>query len=224
MAIARLFARNAVAAINLVPLPRVMAVRNDTFSVPDTVAIYSDDAMSDSIEAQTTTGQFYAVQTLRQMMPPEVERGPGLVPPGIKLAGVAITDNKSRLGYRGTMLDVARHFITLDYIRETIERMALLKLNVLHLHLTDDQGWRVEIKSYPNLITVGVATQVGGDHPPGGTRWYYTQDEMKALVAYAGAEAPVPRDAGTQKHSKSICSYYRYQISMQSRKDLIRKY
>jgi len=234
------WAGNAGAAINIVPLPRAMTLSNDTFSVPDTVAIYSDDAMSDStvpwiaklfqqagkktrhvfpatyakimvrhapgtdtlgsdgyrlnitkdnitIEAQTTIGQFYAVQSLRQMLPPEVERGPGLVPPSIKLASVAITDNKVRLGYRGTMLDVCRHFISLNYIRETIDRMALLKLNVLHLHLSDDQGWRIEIKSYPNLTTVGAATQVGGDHPPSGTRWYYTQDEMKALVAYAAA-------------------------------------
>ena len=132
-----------------------------------------------TIEAQTTTGQFYAVQSLRQMLPPEVERGSGLVPSTIKLNGVAIVDNKSRLGYRGTMLDMCRHFISLNYVRETIDRMALLKLNVLHLHLSDDQGWRIEIKSYPNLTTVGAATQVGGAHPPSGTRWYYTQDEMK---------------------------------------------
>ena len=235
-----LLAGNAGAAINIVPLPRVVTVRADTFTVPDTVAIYSDDATSDStvpwiarlfsqagkktrhvypanyakiavrhapgtdtlgtdgyrliitkdnisIEAQTSTGQFYAVQSLRQMLPPEIERSPKLVPSTIKLGGVAITDNKSRLGYRGTMLDVSRHFISLNYVRETVDRLALLKLNVLHLHLTDDQGWRIEIKSYPNLTTIGAATQVGGAHPPAGTRWYYTQDEMKNLVAYAAA-------------------------------------
>lgn len=233
-------AGNAVASINIIPLPRVMTMRSDTFTVPDTVAIYSDDATSDStvpwiaklfqqagkktrhvypsnyakiivrhapatdtlgsdgyrltitkdnitLEAQTTTGQFYAMQSLRQMLPPEVERGPGLVPSIIKLNGIAITDNKSRLGYRGTMLDICRHFISLNYVRETIDRMALLKLNVLHLHLSDDQGWRIEIKSYPNLTTVGAATQVGGAHPPSGARWYYTQDEMKTMVAYAAA-------------------------------------
>jgi hexosaminidase len=230
----------AVAAINIIPLPRVVTVRADTFTVPDTVAIYSDDATSDStvpwvarlfgqagkkirhvfpanyakiivrhapgtdtlgpdgyrltitkdnitLEAQSATGQFYAVQSLRQMLPPEIERNPNLVPSSIKLGGVAITDNKSRLGYRGTMLDISRHFISLNYVRETIERMALLKLNVLHLHLSDDQGWRIEIKSYPNLTTVGAATQVGGAHPPAGSRWYYTQDEMKNMVAYAAA-------------------------------------
>jgi hexosaminidase len=235
-----LMAGNAGAAINIIPLPRAVTARSDTFTVPDTVAIYSDDAASDStvpwiaklfeqagkktrhvfpaqyakviirhapgsdtlgpdgyrltitrdnisIEAQTTTGQFYAVQSLRQMLPPEIERSPKLVPSTIKLGGVAITDNKSRLGYRGTMLDVSRHFITLNYVRETVDRLALLKLNVLHLHLTDDQGWRIEIKSYPNLTTVGAATQVGGAHPPAGTRWYYTQEEMKTLVAYAAA-------------------------------------
>jgi hexosaminidase len=235
-----LLAGNASAAINIVPLPRVVTVRADTFMVPDTVTIYSDDAVSDStvpwiaklfeqagkktrhvypaqyakvivrhapatdtlgsdgyrltitkdnisIEAQTTTGQFYAVQSLRQMLPPEIERSPKLVPSTIKLGGVAITDNKFRLGYRGTMLDVSRHFITLNYVRETVDRLALLKLNALHLHLTDDQGWRIEIKSYPNLTTIGASTQVGGAHPPAGTRWYYTQDEMKNLVAYAAA-------------------------------------
>ncbi|MBN1128685.1 MAG: beta-N-acetylhexosaminidase [Chitinispirillaceae bacterium] len=235
-----ILAGNADAAINIIPLPRSMAARSDTFIVPDTVAVYSDDATSDStvpwiarlfqqagkktrhvfpaqyanitvrhasgtdtlgsdgyrltvtrdniaIEAQTTTGQFYAVQSLRQMMPPEIERKSSLAPSTIRLQGVAIVDNKSRLGYRGTMLDVSRHFITLNYVRETIERMALFKLNVLHLHLTDDQGWRIEIKSYPNLTTIGAATQVGGAHPPAGDRWYYTQDEMKDLVAYAAA-------------------------------------
>ena len=235
-----LLAGNAVAAINIIPLPRAITARADTFTVPDTVAIYSDDPTSDStapwmaklfaqagkktrrvypaayakvlirhapgtdslgadgyrltitkdnitLEAQTATGQFYGVQSLRQMLPPEVERGPGLVPSIIKLNGVAITDNKSRLGYRGTMLDVCRHFISLNYVRETVDRLALLKLNVLHLHLSDDQGWRIEIKSYPNLTTVGAATQVGGAHPPAGARWYYTQEEMKNLVAYAAA-------------------------------------
>jgi len=78
------------------------------------------------------------------------------------------------------MLDPSRRFITADYIKQHIDRMALYKLNRLHLHLSDDQGWRLEIKSRPRLTTFGSSTQVGG-----GKSGYYTQDEMKEIIAYA---------------------------------------
>ena len=85
-----------------------------------------------------------------------------------------------RFAWRGAMLDVARHFFTVDEVEQYIDLLALYKLNVLHLHLSDDQGWRIEIKSRPNLAVMGGRTQVGG-----GTGGFYTQDEYAGIVRYA---------------------------------------
>lgn len=90
-----------------------------------------------------------------------------------------ITDKPS-YGWRGSMLDVARHFFTKENVKRYIDLIAMYKMNRLHLHLSDDQGWRIEIKSWPNLAVHGGSTEVGGDK--GG---YYTQEEYKELVAYA---------------------------------------
>lgn len=83
-------------------------------------------------------------------------------------------------GYRGSMLDVARHFFTVDQVKRYIDLIAGLKMNVLHLHLTDDQGWRIEIKSWPKLTSHGGKTEVGG-----GEGGFYTQDDFKEIVQYA---------------------------------------
>ena len=82
--------------------------------------------------------------------------------------------------YRGSMLDVARHFFNVDDIKKYIDLLAYYKYNVLHLHLSDDQGWRIEIKSWPKLTEIGGSTEVGGE--AGG---FYTQDEYKEIVNYA---------------------------------------
>ena len=87
-----------------------------------------------------------------------------------------------RFQWRGMMLDVSRHFLGPDDVKRFIDLMALYKMNRLHLHLADDQGWRIEILSRPNLALVGGSTKVGGG--PGG---YYTQAEYKDLVAYAAS-------------------------------------
>ncbi len=86
-----------------------------------------------------------------------------------------------RFAYRGAMLDVARHFFAPDEVKRYIDQIALYKINTLHLHLADDQGWRIEIKSWPRLTTYGGSTEVGGG--PGG---YYTQDQYRDLVALRG--------------------------------------
>ena len=95
------------------------------------------------------------------------------------LKALAVVD-APRFGYRGFMLDVARHFFTVDEVKQFIDLLALYKLNVLHLHLSDDQGWRIEIKSRPRLAAMGSATQVGGG--PGG---FYTQADYAEIVRYA---------------------------------------
>ncbi|MGD1103824.1 MAG: beta-N-acetylhexosaminidase [Terriglobia bacterium] len=131
------------------------------------------------IEAEKATGLFYGVQTLRQMLPPEIESH-AAVKKRIEIPCLQIQD-QPRFSWRGLMLDCSRTFLPISYLRSTIDRMALYKLNMLHLHLTDDQGWRLEIKKYPELTTVGAhyAARYGGD---GG---FYTQQEMRDLIAYA---------------------------------------
>lgn len=134
-----------------------------------------DDAIT--AEARTDAGLFYAVETLRQLLPP--------APPAkghvITLPHLAITDVPA-YGWRGSSLDVARSFLPVDYLKAHIDRMAFFKLNRLHLHLTDDQGWRIEIKRYPRLTEIGGASAVKGGRPG-----FYTQAELRELVAYAAA-------------------------------------
>jgi hexosaminidase len=132
------------------------------------------------ISSSGAAGIFYGIQTLLQLFPVEIEHKTSqsvdwVIPQG------SIEDSPS-YAYRGSMLDVARHFISVDNVKSYIDQMATLKLNYLHLHLTDDQGWRIEIKSWPKLTEIGGSTQVGG--AKGG---FYTQEEYKDLVAYAAA-------------------------------------
>lgn len=130
------------------------------------------------ITANKPAGLFYGVQTVRQLLPPGVEMtdlqaGPWDIPTG------TIRDYPV-YSYRGAMRDVARHFFGPDDIKIFIDQMALYKMNFLHLHLTDDQGWRIEIKSWPNLAVHGGSTQVGG-----GEGGYYTQEQYSDIVRYA---------------------------------------
>ena len=125
-------------------------------------------------EALQPAGLFYAVQTLRQLLPP-----PGHAGAVVLLPAGEIMDYP-RFAWRGAMLDVARHFFGVEDVKRYIDLLAMYKLNVLHLHLADDQGWRIEIKSWPQLALVGGSTAVNGE---GGG--YYTQAQYTELVAYA---------------------------------------
>lgn len=123
-------------------------------------------------------GLVRGTQSIRQLLPHTIEHrmpqpGPWLIP------AMTIRDYP-RFAWRGMMLDVARHFFTVAEVKRCIDLAAFYKLNRFHLHLTDDQGWRLEIKSWPELVRTGGRTQVGGG--PGG---YYTQEEYAELVAYA---------------------------------------
>lgn len=130
------------------------------------------------ITAKTPAGVFYGAQTLRQLLPWSVElRGPR--PFAVFVPAARITDTP-RFGWRGAMLDVARHFFGPADVKRYIDLIALYKMNRLHLHLTDDQGWRIQIRSWPKLTTVGGSTQVKGG--PGG---FYTKKDYADIVAYA---------------------------------------
>jgi len=132
------------------------------------------------ILAATPAGLFYATQSLRQLLPVSVEY-PAAAQRVLRLNAATIRD-EPRYEWRGAMLDVARHFLPLRDVERFVDLMALYKLNRLHLHLADDQGWRIEITSRPNLTAVGGSTQVGG-----GAGGFYTQREYRELVAYAAA-------------------------------------
>jgi hexosaminidase len=131
-----------------------------------------------TLVAPQPAGLFRGVQTIRQLLPAAIERS--TAQPGEYSMATGTIRDYPRFGWRGMMLDVARHFFGVDHLKRLIDLMALYKLNRLHLHLTDDQGWRIAINSWPNLATYGGSTEVGGG--PGG---YYTQAEYAEIVAYA---------------------------------------
>ena len=136
-----------------------------------------------SLRASTPAGLFYGVQTIRQLLPywGEYEAVMYPKPRPLTLPALHIVD-APRYAWRGAMLDVARHFFTVDDVKRYVDLLALHKMNRLHLHLADDQGWRIEIKARPNLTLLGAASEVGGG--PGG---FYTQQQYADLVAYAAA-------------------------------------
>lgn len=131
-----------------------------------------------SLIANKPAGLFHGIQTIRQLLPSQVEMSTKQKGPW-KIATGTIRDYPS-YSYRGSMLDVARHFFTVDEVKTLIDQLAFYKMNMLHLHLSDDQGWRIEIKSWPNLTAHGGKTEVGG-----GEGGYYTQEQYADIVKYA---------------------------------------
>ncbi|MGB5315411.1 MAG: family 20 glycosylhydrolase [Robiginitalea sp.] len=140
------------------------------------LAISSDSIL---LRSATAEGAFRGVQTLRQLIP-HISNDTLAEYPVWVIPGGTIQDEPT-FEYRGGMLDVARHFFDISDVKKYLDIMAYYKMNYLHLHLTDDQGWRIEITSWPKLTEIGGQTEVGGE--AGG---YYTQEAYKELVAYAG--------------------------------------
>ncbi len=130
------------------------------------------------LSAGTPEGIFRGIQTLRQLLPAAIERREPQNR-SWKISTGSIEDHPV-YAYRGAMLDVARHFFGANDVKRFIDLMSAYKMNVLHLHLADDQGWRIEIKSWPALTEIGGSTQVGG-----GKGGFYTQETYKDLVRYA---------------------------------------
>ena len=158
---------------------------------------YTLDVSSDKIEIKsnsTGAGFFYGIQTLIQLMPAEILDGSKKGITKIELPAISIND-APRFPYRGAMMDVARNFLSKETVLKFIDMMAIYKLNRLHLHLTDDQGWRIEIKKYPKLTEVGSyrsQTQVGHSDYYWPRRYdgieqsgFYTQEDIKEIVQYA---------------------------------------
>lgn len=148
------------------------------------------------IHARESAGLFYGVQSLLQLLPPEVLASKPVRDTAWIIPAVHIED-QPRFAWRGFLLDVGRHFFTKAEIKQLLDLMALHKLNIFHWHLTDDQGWRLEIKKYPRLTEIGAwRKSIGfGLDPKAGTAYgpdgryggYYTQADVRELVAYAQA-------------------------------------
>ncbi|MDY7395582.1 family 20 glycosylhydrolase [Aureibaculum sp. 2210JD6-5] len=145
-----------------------------------------------TISASSLGGFLYSTQTILQLLPAEVysEKSVDLILPALEIK------DKPRFGHRGLMLDLSRHFFPKEYILKTIDRLAMHKMNVLHLHLVDDQGWRMEIKKYPKLTEVGAwrveqedkhwnARDDNDPNEKGTYGGFLTQKELKEIVAYA---------------------------------------
>jgi hexosaminidase len=131
--------------------------------------------------ANRPAGLFRGIQTIRQLLPADIESDMGQERYDWSIPALNITD-QPRFAYRGAMLDVSRHFFTVKEVEQYIDILALYKLNALHLHLSDDQGWRIQIDSRPKLTAMGSLTQVGGG--PGG---FYTKQDYQEILRYAQA-------------------------------------
>ena len=182
---------------------------------------YTLEVTSEKIlmRAASVKGAFYALQTLRQLLPSAIESNecnPDVV---WEVPAIRVID-EPRFGYRGLMVDVARHFITKDHLLQIIDTMGMLKLNKLHLHLTDDNGWRLEIKRYPLLTSIGSKTvkrdgltfperrnaRQGEALVDGG---FYTQEDIKEIVAYASnRQIEVIPEIAMPRHSHAALAAY----------------
>lgn len=152
------------------------------------------------IAASTPAGAFYAVQTLVQLEVPAIAGAHTAA-----VAHVAIAD-APRFAHRGMLLDCCRHFMEVDFVKRYIDLLARYKMNVLHWHLTEDQGWRFESKAYPKLTEVGAYRTLEDGSRYGG---FYTQDQMRDVVAYAAARhiTVIPEIELPGHSSAAIASY-----------------
>ncbi|MEW6236875.1 MAG: beta-N-acetylhexosaminidase [Candidatus Omnitrophota bacterium] len=155
------------------------------------------------LRANRPAGLFYAVQTLRQLLPPSFEKS-GAAAASCAIPGVEIED-RPQYRWRGALLDCARHFMTKDFLLRYIDLLAYHKLNVFHLHLTDDQGWRIEIEKHPKLMEVG-AYRMEGNERYGG---YYSKKDLREIIAYAQARfiTVIPEFEMPGHASAAIASY-----------------
>ena len=185
------------------------------------------------ISANQPHGLFYGVQTLMQLLPPKDNSYDHTKITQFKIPCIDITDYP-RFGYRGMMLDVSRHFFAKDFIKKYIDEMAKYKFNVFHWHLTDDQGWRIEIKGLPELTKVGAwrvprtgrwgtfqQPQPGEKATDGG---YYTQNDIREIIQYAKQrfinilpeiDVPAHSLALIASYPNLSCTKEQYQVSPQ---------
>ena len=163
--------------IKLTSLKNIQGLKGEGYSL-------KSDKNGVEITGNSAIGTFYGIQTLIQLLPAEKSSN-------LAIASVNVQD-EPRFAYRGAMLDVGRHFFSVAFVKKYIDYLALHKLNYFHWHLTEDQGWRIEIKKYPKLTEIGSKRNgsiigrypgKGSDNTPEGG--FYTQEEVKDIVKYA---------------------------------------
>jgi hexosaminidase len=199
------------------PLKQGIKAKGQTIQLVQDASITSAEGYRLTVTAQQVTlsasspaGIFMGIQTIRQLLPASIEKTKSSLQKALSLPAVIIQDEPA-YAWRGMHLDVSRHFFSINYLKKLLDLMALYKFNKLHLHLTDDQGWRIEIKKYPKLTEEGawrtfnkqdssciVRSKENPDfiideshiiHKNGKTLYggFYTQEQMKEVVAYAAA-------------------------------------
>lgn len=196
--------------------PRAIVLRLDDSLDPEGYRLTTRPDEGVVLTGGSPAGVFWGAQTLRQLLGPEAFRRAPV--DGAASHGFGATDieDAPRFGWRGLMLDVARHFMPKDDVLRYLDLLAAHKLNVFHFHLSDDQGWRVEIKRHPRLTEVGAwrprtkfghrASELWDDMPHGG---YYTQDDIREIVAYAAARhIRVVPEIDIPGHSQAAISAY----------------
>ncbi len=172
------------------------------------------------IRAGSLAGLFWGVQTLRQLLPAEIERPSATPDSGAWTVPCVSIEDRPRFSWRGGMLDCSRHFFPAEFVKRWIDILAAHKLNTFHWHLTDDQGWRIEVKKYPRLTEVGAWRVDREDKPwnarepqrpgePASYGGFYTQDEIREIVAYAGARfVTVVPEIEMPGHAKAALAAY----------------
>ncbi|MYU22093.1 beta-N-acetylhexosaminidase [Streptomyces sp. SID8352] len=183
---------------------------------PEAYRLTADGERGVEIRGGGPAGVFWGAQTLRQLLGPEAFRRAPLRPGRTPVVPGGTVEDAPRFRWRGMMLDVARHFMPKDGVLRYLDLMAAHKLNVLHFHLTDDQGWRVEIKRHPRLTEAGSwrartkwghrASPLWDDTPHGG---FYTQDDIREIVAYAAERhITVVPEIDVPGHSQAAIAAY----------------
>ncbi|MFD7708208.1 beta-N-acetylhexosaminidase [Streptomyces sp. NPDC059786] len=172
--------------------PAAVSLRLDAELPPEAYRLAVTAAGGVGIRGGDAAGVFWGAQTLRQLIGPDAFRRAPVRPGARYEIAAQVVEDAPRFGWRGLMLDVSRHFMPKDGVLRYLDLMAAHKLNVFHFHLTDDQGWRVEIKRHPKLTATGAwrsrtksghrASPLWEEKPHGG---FYTQDDIREIVAYA---------------------------------------
>lgn len=196
--------------------PRAVVLRTDDTLPPEGYRLATTPDEGVVITGGSPAGVFWGAQTLRQLLGPEAFRRAPVGGAAVHGFGPVDIEDAPRFGWRGLMLDVARHFMPKDDVLRYLDLLAAHKLNVFHFHLSDDQGWRVEIKRYPRLTEAGAwrprtkyghrASELWDETPHGG---YYTQDDIREIVAYAAARhIRVVPEIDIPGHSQAAISAY----------------
>lgn len=183
----------------------VLRLSENDLGLGDEGYVFTSTKKNLIIEANKLNGLFYAIQTLRQLLPAEIESANIINSVKWNIPNLEIKD-KPQFSWRGLNLDCCRHFMSKEFVKRYIDLLAYHKMNVLHWHLTEDQGWRIEIKKYPELTSKGAWRKYDDGSVYGG---YYTQEDIKEIVKYAESRfVTVVPEIEMPGHSTAAISCY----------------